>query len=110
MRIADLLSRLAGCDLDPPDKVILISFAPLRSLRSRNKQPLDTQLFTTSKSKPSQLPSYVPPKFTPNLKDFPLIAQYKPPKAHKTQNRMQTRQTSISQTPAIDIPPSIPDT
>ena len=110
MHIADLLSRLAGHDLDPPDKVIPISFAPLRSLRSRNKQPLDTQLFTTSKSKPSQLPSYVPPKFTPRLKDFPLIAQYKPPKAHKTENRMQTRQTSISQTPAIDIPPSIPDT
>ena len=60
MHIADLLSRLAGHDLDPRDNVIPISFAPLRSLRSRNKQPPDTQLFTANKSKPSKLPSYGP--------------------------------------------------
>ena len=31
MHIADMLSRLAGKDLDPPDKVIPISFNAMQS-------------------------------------------------------------------------------
>ena len=48
MHIADMLSRLAGKDLDPPDKVIPISFNAMQSSQPRRcsprikKQPIQT--------------------------------------------------------------------
>ena len=43
MHVADVLSRLAGRDIDPPDKIIPISFNALKNL------PLSTNI--TSKNK-----------------------------------------------------------
>ena len=39
MHIADMLSRLAGKDLDPPDKVIPISFNAMQSSQPRRCSP-----------------------------------------------------------------------
>lgn len=70
MHVADVLSRLAGRDLDPPDKVIPISFnvlkdvPPRRILPQRNRQPPHQQLFTIDKLKPSQIPTFYKPQHT----------------------------------------------
>ena len=67
MHIADILSRLAGKDLDPPDKVIPISFNAIRSSQWVRKPPHQV-LFTAEKLKPSQLPpSYSPPPMNKSL-------------------------------------------
>ena len=68
MHVADVLSRLAGCDIDPPDKVIPISFnalknlPPRRTLPQSTRQPPHQQLFTIDKLKPSQIPSCYKPQ------------------------------------------------
>ena len=56
MHIADILSRLAGKDLDPPDKVIPISFNALRSTRSKSvsTRPKKSSV-SMSKTKPKQI-------------------------------------------------------
>ena len=54
MHITDVLSRLAGKDLDPPDQVLPISFMALRPQRTR--RPPQMVMFTADKCKPSQLP------------------------------------------------------
>ena len=62
MHIADVLSRLAGTNLEPPDKVIPISFTVMKT-RTNRQPPKPLELFTASQHKPSQLPpSYVAPK------------------------------------------------
>ena len=61
MHIADILSRLAGKDLEPSDQLIPISFNVLTRSKSKLTQPL--KLYTADKHKQSQLPpSYVPPQ------------------------------------------------
>ena len=54
MHIADILSRLAGKDLEPSDQLILISFNVLTRSKSKLTQPL--KLYTAEKHKQSQLP------------------------------------------------------
>ena len=39
MHIADVLSRLAGRDLDPPDKVIPISFNAMQTTQQLRRSP-----------------------------------------------------------------------
>ena len=70
MHIADVLSRLAGRDLDPPDKVIPISFnamqttqQPRRSPRNR-KQPIKI-LQPTTKMNSKQIPPPYQPQVVP---------------------------------------------
>ena len=70
MHIADVLSRLAGRDLDPPDKVIPISFnamqttqQPRRSPRNR-KQPIKI-LQPTIKMNSKQIPPPYQPQVVP---------------------------------------------
>ena len=64
MHIADFFSRLAGRDLDPPDKVfpicfnVLKSLPPHRQLPQRNRRPPQHVLYTADKHKPSQLPAF----------------------------------------------------
>ena len=73
MHVADVLSRLAGHDIDPPDKVIPISFnalknlPPQRTLPQRTRQPHHLQLFTIDKLKPSQIPSCYKPQQAQSL-------------------------------------------
>ena len=68
MHVADVLSHLAGRDIDPPDKVIPISFnalknlPPRQTLPQRTRQPPHQQLFTIDKLKPSQIPSCYKPQ------------------------------------------------
>ena len=68
MHVADVLSRLSRRDIDPPDKVIPISFnalknlPPRRTLPQRTRQPPHQQLFTIDKLKPSQIPSCYKPQ------------------------------------------------
>ena len=60
MHIADILSRLAGKDLEPSDQLIPISFNVLTRRNRTPTQPL--KLYTADRHKQSQLPpSYVPP-------------------------------------------------
>ena len=61
MHIADILSRLAGKDLEPSDQLIPISFNVLTRSKSKLTQPLI--LYTADKHKQSQLPPlHVPPQ------------------------------------------------
>ena len=61
MHIADILSRLAGKNLEPSDQLIPISFNVLTRSKSKLTQTLN--LYTADKHKQSQLPpSYVPPQ------------------------------------------------
>ena len=65
MHIADMLSRLAGKDLDPPDKVIPISFSAMQSSPPRKCSPrLKKQAMQTSysagKTKNISSPPYQP--------------------------------------------------
>ena len=61
MHIADILSRLAGKDLESSDQLIPISFNVLTRTNRTPTQPL--KLYTADKHKQSQLPhSYVPPQ------------------------------------------------
>ena len=60
MHIADILSRLAGKDLEPSDQLIPISFNVITRRNRTPTQPLE--LYTVDRHKQSQLPpSYVPP-------------------------------------------------
>ena len=64
MHIADMLSRLAGKDLDPPDKVILISFNAMQSSQPRRCSPrLKKQAISThsmGKMQPEYISAYQP--------------------------------------------------
>ena len=67
MHIADVLSRLAGRDLDPPDKVIPISFNAMQTTQQprrsspRNRKPRMKTLQPTTKVNLKQIPpSYQP--------------------------------------------------
>ena len=65
MHIADILSRLAGKDLDPPDKVIPISFSAMQP-----EQPLRTspRIKRLSQQKPLPVDKFKPPKLPPSFK------------------------------------------
>ena len=54
MHIADILSRLAGKDLEPSDQLIPISFNVLTRSKSKLRQPL--KMYTPDKHKQSHLP------------------------------------------------------
>ena len=54
MHIADILSRLAGKDLEPSDQLIPISFNVLTRSKSKLTQPL--KMYTADKHKQSHLP------------------------------------------------------
>ena len=54
MHIADILSRLAGKDLEPSDQLIPISFNVLTRSKSKLTQPL--KMYTPDKHKQSHLP------------------------------------------------------
>ena len=90
MHIVDMLSRLAGKDLDPPDKVIPISFNAMQSSQPRRcsprlkKQAIPTH--PTGKIQPENISSYQPQVL---LKKLPEIL-------NKT-----------SHIPKIDIPPKL---
>ena len=62
MHIADILSRLAGKDLDPPDKVIPISFNAMQTTRPRR---------TSSREKISQIQQSSPPNPLKKLQSLP---------------------------------------
>ena len=93
MHVADVLSRLAGRDIDPPDKVIPISFnalknlPPRRTLPQRTRQPPHQQLFTIDKLKPSQIPSC-----------------YKPQQAQSLQTQKTTQTTTRSDKRSTSLP------
>ena len=55
MHIADILSRLAGKDLEPSDQLIPISFNVLTRSKSKLTQPL--KMYTADRHKQSHLPS-----------------------------------------------------
>ena len=73
MHVTDVLSHVAGHDIDPPDKVIPISFnalknlPPHQTLPQRTRQPPHQQLFTIDKLKPSQIPSCYKPQQAQSL-------------------------------------------
>ena len=61
MHIADVLSRLAGRDLDPPDKVIPISFNAMQTTQQprrspRNRKPPMKIIQPTTKMNSKQIP------------------------------------------------------
>ena len=93
MHVTDVLSRLAGRDIDPPDKVIPISFntlknlPPRRTLPQRTRQPPHQQLFTIDKLKPSQIPSC-----------------YKPQQAQSFQTQRTTQTTTRSDKRSTSLP------
>ena len=63
MHIADILSRLAGKDLEAPNVLIPISFNVMT--RTKRTPTQQIKLFTVDKLKPSQLPpSYIPPNLS----------------------------------------------
>ena len=118
MHITDVLSRLAGKDLDPPDQVIPISFLGLRPQRTR--RPPQLVMYTADKCKPSQLPSgYVPSTTTRGPKaplttrsPAPLTNPIKPSKTHRSKDdthRLPSKTTvpsrnNIPPAPRIPIP------
>ena len=70
MHIADVLSRLAGRDLDPPDKVIPISFNAMQTTQQprrspRNRKPPMKILQPTTKMNPKQIPPPYQPQVVP---------------------------------------------
>ena len=93
MHVADVLSRLAGRDIDPPDKVIPISFnalknlPPHQTLPQRTRQPPHQQLFTIDKLKPSQIPSCYKPQ---------QAQSFQTQKTTQTTTHSDKRSTSLS--------------
>ena len=71
MHIADILSRLAGKDLEPSDQLIPISFNVLTRSQSKSTQPL--KVYTADKHK--QLP---PQKILQKLHAKPQVSTSKP--------------------------------
>ena len=70
MHIADVLSRLAGRDLDPPEKVIPISFNAMQTTQQprrspRNRKPPMKILQPTTKMNPKQIPPPYQPQVVP---------------------------------------------
>ena len=70
MHIADVLSRLAGRDLDPPDKVIPISFNAMQTTQQprrspRNRKPPMKILQPTTKVISKQIPPSYQPQVVP---------------------------------------------
>ena len=70
MHIADVLSRLAGRDLDPPDKVIPISFSAMQTTQQlrrspRNRKPPMKILQPTTKVNSKQIPPSYQPQVVP---------------------------------------------
>ena len=92
MHVADVLSHLAGHDIDPPDKVIPISFnalknlPPCRTLPQRTRQPPHQQLFTIDKLKPSQIPSCYKPQ---------QAQSFQTQRTTQTTTRLDKRSTSL---------------
>ena len=87
MHIADILSRLAGKDLEPSDQLIPISFNVLTRSKSKQTQPL--KLYTADKHKQSQLPPlYVPPQN--NLQKQHTKPQVTTPEACTNKNKNNT--------------------
>ena len=120
MHIADVLSRLAGRDLDPPDKVFPICFnamkslPPRRQLPQRNRRPPQHILYTADKHKPSQLPSFcqavspsqitkqniVPSRPKPRSSSTPAITRNK----QNTSSRSFTPSSSQMNTDLSEMP------
>ena len=76
MHIADILSRLAGKDLDPPDKVIPISFNAMQS-----EQPLRSSPRIKRQSQQKSLPvdKFIPPKLSPSFMPQVLLKRLQYP-------------------------------
>ena len=75
MHIADMLSRLAGKDLDPPDKVIPISFNAMQSSQPRRCSPrIKKQAMQTYPTGKTQV-NHISPTYQPQvlLKRLPEI-------------------------------------
>ena len=121
MHIADLLSRLAGKDLDPPDKVIPISFNAMQSQQPiRCSQRLKAKAMQNPSPTPkpsSALPSYNPQVL---LKKLPTIdsasIQYKDVFPHNLQKSISSKRKSVQHTQKsktvpknIDVRKSIPE-
>ena len=93
MHVTDVLSHLAGHDIDPPDKIITISFnalknlPPHRTLPQRTRQPPHQQLFTIDKLNPSQIPSCYKPQ---------QAQSFKTQKTTQTTTHSDKRSTSLS--------------
>ena len=97
MHIADILSRLAGKDLEAPNDLIPISFNVMT--RTKRTPTQQIKLFTADKLKSSQLPpSYIPPKpirvADPQQK---VIRQQNIPQKSPTQTRSHPTVPSLKQ-------------
>ena len=123
MHIADILSRLAGKDLDPPDRVIPISFNAMQSLPSplrrsprikyhqdqKTYQPPTPQVPTSSKK-------YNPQVCRPRLPDFskkkPITTSNIPtPTVTKTNTPSKRPVSKVCDTTLVPLPfhkPSLP--
>ena len=136
MHIADILSRLAGKDLEPPDRVIPISFMPMRTRSQTGSLPssqLKRKSISPSVTVPLKTPKLVlkrvdtPTKAVKRKSDVPLVGpipklsstqRFKPkiyPAFQAPQRQIQIsdppRQTLINpkvQIPSIVPPPDIP--
>ena len=114
MHIADLLSRLAGKDLDPPDKVIPISFNAMQSQQPiRCSQRLKAKAMQNPSPTPkpsSALPSYNPQVL---LKKLPTIdsasIQYKDVFPHNLQKSISSKRKSVQHTQKLKTVPKTID-
>ena len=105
MHIADILSRLAGKDLEPSDQLIPISFNVLTRSKSKLTQPL--KLYTADKHKQSQLP---PQKNLQKQHAKPQVTTSKPVQTKTIQPQKKLSPSTIQaplpkQTTICTLPP-----
>ena len=106
MNIADMLSRLAGKDLDPPDKVIPISFNAMQSSQPRRCSPrLKKQTIQTSYPAGKIQPDHISSSYKPQvlLKRLPAILNknIQPPKTDTYSKISQPKPPHIVPKPRI---------
>ena len=82
MHIADILSRLAGKDFDPPDKLVPISFLAITRSQSAKHQHSNTSRPTTTHTSPRSLPKPLPKSSSTRVT---TSKQNRPPKSLVTQ-------------------------
>ena len=108
MHIADILSRLAGKDLEPSDQLIPISF----NVHTRSTRPL--KLYHANKHKVSTNIPYITKTTTPKSIHTKMVVPTKPPHPPKIQPYTSKTSTSVK-TPPVPIgilwksfPPKLP--
>ena len=117
MHIADVLSRLAGRDLDPPDKVIPISFNAMQTTQQprrsspRNRKPRRKTLQPTTKVDLKQIPpSYQPQVLLERLPEPSKRDILTPSKKNTSSKKTQPPNihTTLAHKRLITLPPPSP--